>query len=141
MAASNGFLELLRELHAPLGHIVIKRMFSGASLYCDSVIFALIEDDVLYLKADDNTTARFEAEGLGPFTYEGKTRPVAMSYWRTPERLLDEPDEMLEWAREAIAAARLSHTKKASSPKSKPRAVKVTARDSKSKTLVKQKRR
>ncbi len=111
MAASNGFLELLRELFAPVGHITIKRMFSGASVYADGVIFALVEDDVLYLKADATTKARFEVEGLGPFTYEGKTRPVAMSYWRAPERLYDDPDEMAEWARQALTVARQATAK------------------------------
>jgi DNA transformation protein len=28
-----------------------------------------------------------------------------MSYWRAPERLYDEPDEMIAWAGKALAAA------------------------------------
>ena len=132
MSASDSFLDMLRELLAPLGHIAIKRMFSGASIYCDGLIFALVEDDVLYLKAGAKTQSRFEAEGLGPFTYEGKTRPVSMSYWRVPERLYDEPGEMLEWAREAISVARAVQSKKATPPTNKSRAVKTTTRKAKS---------
>jgi DNA transformation protein len=113
MPASDGFLELLRELLAPVGAIAVKRMFSGASIYADGVIFALVEDDVLYLKADQTTKSRFEEEGLGPFVYEGKTRPVAMSYWRVPERLYDDPDEMADWSRQAIAVARRAKAKPA----------------------------
>ena len=105
MRVSAGFLEQLRELLAALGHVTIKKMFGGASIYADGILFALVADDVLYLKADQVTKARFEAEGLGPFTYEGKTGPVSMPYWRAPDRLFDEPDEMLEWSREACAVA------------------------------------
>lgn len=105
MPVSNGFLELACELLAPLGHVTVRKMFGGASLYCDGTIFALIDDDVLYLKADESTKARFESEGLKPFTYEGQTGPVSMSYWRAPERLYDDADEMLEWARDALRVA------------------------------------
>ena len=105
MAASSAFLELLHDLFAPLGTVTAKRMFGGASIYAEGVLFALVDDDILYLKADHSTQTRFEAEGLGPFTYQGKTDPVPMAYWRAPERLYDEPDEMLEWAREAVGVA------------------------------------
>ncbi len=105
MTVSEGFLELVREQLAPLGHITIRKMFGGASLYCDGTIFALVDDDVLYLKADDSTKERYEAQGLKPFTYDGQTGPVSMSYWRAPERLYDEADDMIEWVREAISVA------------------------------------
>jgi DNA transformation protein and related proteins len=105
MAVSSSFLDQLRELFTPLGFVTVKKMFGGARIYADGILFALVDDDVLYLKADDATKARYETEGLKPFTYEGQTGPVSMSYWRAPERLYDEPDDMLEWAREAIRVA------------------------------------
>ena len=146
MAASDGFVELLHEQLSPLGHIVIKRMFDVTGVYCDGIIFALADDGVMYLKADDKTKARFEAEGLGPFMYEGKTRPVAMSYWRVPERLYDEPDEMREWAREAIVVARSAKAKKTAPLKSIVRAessptLSLKARTAKSKTPATLKRK
>ena len=140
MTADTSFHELLCELLSPLGHIVVKRMFDGAGVYCDGVIFALAGDGELYLKADDQTKARFEAEGLGPFVYEGKTRPVAMSYWRAPERLFDEPEEMRDWARDAIGVARAAKLKKAAAPKKKMRGVDTTTRKSKSISSPKRKR-
>jgi DNA transformation protein and related proteins len=112
MSVSSGFLDQLRDIFAPLGHVTVKKMFGGASIYADGILFALIDDDVLYLKADDVTKQRYVAEGLKPFTYEGQTGPVSMSYWRAPDRLYDEPDDMLEWAREAIQVAASSKAKK-----------------------------
>lgn len=115
MPVSNAFLEMLHEVLAPLGRISARRMFGGASLYCDGLLFALIADDELFLKADETSKHRYEDEGMEPFTYEGKTGPVSMSYWRAPDRLFDDGDAMLEFVREALqAAARAAAAKRRS---------------------------
>jgi DNA transformation protein and related proteins len=107
MTASESFVELLRDALSGLGPVSVRRMFGGAGIYADGVMFGLIAGDTLYLKADSHSQPAFEAEGLQPFTYQARgKRRIAMSYWRIPERLLDEPDEMVEWARRALAAAR-----------------------------------
>ena len=136
MAVSQAFLDMIHDMLAPLGTPSARRMFGGASLYCDGILFALVDDDVLYLKADAATKVRYEAEGLGPFTYEGQTGPVAMPYWRIPDRLYDEPDEFIEFAREAISVAITlksgkvpSKSRKSNaSPKSRPGKVQPRAR-------------
>lgn len=100
-----GFLEFVKDQMAPLGPIVSRRMFSGAGLYCDGVIFALILRDTLYFKVDDQNRASYQAEGLSPFRYSQRGRTVEIgAYWQAPERLLDDVDEMVEWARAALAA-------------------------------------
>lgn len=96
---------MVRELLTPLGPVSVRRMFGGAGIYCDGVMFALVEDDVLYFKADDTTTSRYVNEGMTPFTFEGQTGPVQMSYWRAPERLYDDPDDMLRFVRDAVHVA------------------------------------
>jgi len=98
---------LLEEHLAPLGPIQVRRMFGGAGVFLDGLMFGLVSDGVLYLKVDDRNRPVFEAEGLGPFVYEKLGKPATLtSYRQAPERLLDEPDEMLAWARDALAAAR-----------------------------------
>jgi DNA transformation protein len=118
MAPSADFLDFLKDQLRGLGHITTRRMFSGAGLYCDGVIFALILRDTLYFKVDDGNRGAFEAEGLEPFSYQagGQTRTVG-AYWQVPERLFDEADEMVEWARGALAAGR-----RAAEKKTKPKA-------------------
>jgi DNA transformation protein len=89
-------------------------MFGGAGIFRDGVMFALIVDDTLYFKADDSNRRDFEAEGLAPFSYETKNgRNTIMSYWRCPDRLFDDPDEMAAWAGKALAAARKAAAKPA----------------------------
>ena len=114
MAASAGFLAFLEEQLGGLGPVSIRRMFSGAGVFADGVMFALVAGDTLYFKADETTRADFEAEGMDAFTYATKGgRNTLISYWRAPERLFDEPDEMLAWARKALAIAQRSGAKKA----------------------------
>jgi DNA transformation protein and related proteins len=82
------------------------------------LMFALVFDDVLYLKAGETSRQEFEAEGLAPFSYDTKNgKNTITSYWRTPERCLDDPSEMVNWANKAYSAA----LKKASRPKSSRR--------------------
>ena len=120
MAPSADFLEFLQDQLRGLGRITARRMFSGAGLYCDGVIFALILRDTLYFKADDGNRHTYEAEGLQPFTYEARGKTVRVgAYWQIPERLFDEPDEMLGWARGALAAGRRAAEKKKPGTKAK----------------------
>jgi DNA transformation protein len=113
MAVSESLVALLEEQLEPLGRITFRRMFSGAGVYCDGVIFALILRDTLHFKVDDGNRAAYQAEGMEPFSYEalGKIRQIG-AYWRVPERLFDEPDEMVEWARAALAAGRRARADK-----------------------------
>lgn len=106
MSASEGFQEFLRDQLAGFGPVSIRRMFGGAGVYADSVMFGLIADDTLYLKTDDTTVPAFEAEGMRAFTYEAKGgKPISMSYWEVPPRLLEDPDDLVAWARTAFAIA------------------------------------
>ena len=107
MAISEDFLDFLKDQLRGLGPITARRMFSGAGIYCDGIIFALVLRDALHFKVDDANRAAYQAEGMQPFTYQARGKPVRVeAYWRVPERLLDDPDEMLEWARAALAAGR-----------------------------------
>lgn len=117
----------LAELFAPLGGVSIRRMFGGLGIFKGGLMFALVSDDVLYFKADEETLPRFETEGCGPFVFGSKRGQVETSYRMAPERLYDEPDDFSEWAREAFAVAlRKQNTKGAR--KEKPAAKKTAAK-------------
>ena len=90
---------------AVVGPVRSRGMFGGAGIFSGDVMFALIAYDTLYLKVDDSTIPDFEAEGSAPFTYEGKQKPIEMSYWQCPERLFEDEDDMREWAGKSLAIA------------------------------------
>jgi DNA transformation protein and related proteins len=100
--------EHLKEIFSAFGPVSVRRMFGGAGVYAEGTMFALVADGELYLKADADTIPAFRAAGVGPFVYGAKGRRVVMSYWRLPDHLLDEPDELAEWARTALRVAQRS---------------------------------
>jgi DNA transformation protein len=106
MPVSAAYKSFIQDLLSDFGPVSIRHMFSGAGIYADGVMFAILADDTLYLKADEVSARAFAAEGKGPFTYRPKGRgQVALSYWEVPERLLDDPEELVTWARLAHAIA------------------------------------
>jgi DNA transformation protein and related proteins len=106
MVASDSFREFLREQLAPLGRVTMRRMFGKIGVFCDRVMFGMVTDDTLYLRIDDhNRTAFSEAAFAPPLSYEKKGRTIDLSFWCVPVRLLDEPEELVTWARAALAAA------------------------------------
>jgi DNA transformation protein len=121
MVASNGFAEFLRERLAPLGPVAMRRMFGKTGVFCDGLMFAMVTDDTLYFRVDDHNRAAFkEAESAPPLNYKKKGRTIDLSFWRAPERLLDEPDELVTWARTALAAARrVATTRESAAPRRK----------------------
>jgi len=100
--------EFIRDLFQPFGAVTVRRMFGGAGLFADGVMFGLVSGGEIYLKADATTVSWFERECCGPFEYSTKHGKRALtSYWRLPDRLYDDADELAQWARQALAAARL----------------------------------
>jgi DNA transformation protein and related proteins len=107
MVASDGFAEFLRDQLAPVGRVTMRRMFGKTGVFCDGVMLAMVRDNTLYFRVDDENRAAFkEAESFPPLNYHKKGSSIDLSFWRAPERLFDEPDELVTWARAALAAAR-----------------------------------
>lgn len=106
MTTSREFVEFAQELFAPLGGVTSRPMFGGVGLYSRGLMFGLILDETIYLKADAETAKAFEARHCGPFTYEGKGKPVRTSYWQMPAELVDDADEAVAWAKTALGVAR-----------------------------------
>lgn len=121
MVASDSFSEFLREQLAPLGRLATRRMFGKTGVFCDGLMFAMVTDDTLYFRVDDgNRTAFGEAASFPPLTYEKKGETIDLSFWRAPERLFDDPDELVSWARAAMGAAhRVAAKRKRAAPKPK----------------------
>ena len=92
-------------------------------MFWDELMFGMVTDNMLYLRVDDHNRAAFkEAESSPPLSYEKKGSTIDLSFWRAPERLFDEPDELVAWARLALAAARRVAAKRApTAPRRKPK--------------------
>ena len=108
--------EFIRELFAPFAAVTIRRMFGGAGVYADGSMFALVFDGALFLKVDEASIPDFKREGSAPFVYTrakspGRVGRASLSYWRLPERLYDDPEELAVWAAKALAIAQRKKVK------------------------------
>ncbi|MBI1243727.1 MAG: hypothetical protein GC202_01880 [Alphaproteobacteria bacterium] len=103
------------------GAVEPRRMFGSWGIFYRERMFALVSDEILYLKVDDVNRAAFEREGLPPFTYTHKDgRAVDLPYRQAPPDAMEDPLEMRPWAQGAIDAAL-----RAPAPKPKRRAARV----------------
>jgi DNA transformation protein len=99
------FIRYLRDQFRRWGAIEIRRMFGGHGIFRDGVMFALINDETLYLRSDEATHAAFAAAGMGPFRYRRDGRLVALGYRQAPPEAVEDSDLLGDWADRAFAAA------------------------------------
>ncbi|MDJ0740867.1 MAG: TfoX/Sxy family protein [Gammaproteobacteria bacterium] len=99
------FVAHLVDLMQGVGPVASRRMFGGHGLFLGGLMFGLIADGTLYLKADDDSAPLFTTQGLDAFTYHKQGRAYRMSYYQAPEDCLEDVDAMRLWANRAYEAA------------------------------------
>lgn len=99
------YLLYIVDLMQSIGPVYAKAMFGGYGIYLDGLMFALISDQILYLKVDKQTESEFKARGLEAFSYYKKGRRCQLSYHRAPDEALEDVQVMKLWANMAYAAA------------------------------------
>ena len=119
MSISPDFLDYLQDQFSIVGEVSIRKMFGGAGLYFEGVMFGLVADETVYLKADAHTRKAYESKGMGPFIYDGKGKPISMSYYQLPEDILEDQDHIQDWALQAIQVAKKAKFNTTKPPKRK----------------------
>jgi DNA transformation protein len=113
MANTPDFIAHVLELMRPDGRAAARAMFGGHGVYLDGLIVAIVVDDTLYLKTDDQTRPAYAKRALEPFSYATKDGQVrAMSYHRAPEEAVEGASAMRTWLRPALGAALRNAQKK-----------------------------
>lgn len=107
----------VQEALEPMGRVTMRKMMGGATLYLDGTIFAILDEDEIWFKADAETDARWDAEGCDRFSVTFRDGRVdTMNYRRAPSDVYDDAEAMQRWARLALEAGLRAAAKK------KPRA-------------------
>lgn len=128
MANAPSFVEHALDLLASVGPVQARRMFGGHGVYVRGVMFALLDDDELFLKTDPTTRPRFVEAGCRNWVYPGAGMEQT-SYYRPPDDAHEDPEAMRPWARLAVDAAfRLKDEKDA---KARAKAERARARKAK----------
>ena len=110
----------IRELFASFRPVDVRRMFSGAGIFAEGMMFGLVVDEVIYLKVGEENEADYEREDLPPFRYRAKGgERTIRSYCRMPDRLYDDPDELAQWSAKALRVA-VQKAKPERKPERKP---------------------
>ena len=105
MANSDTFVTFVLESLVGIGALRAKRMFGGHGVFVDDRMFALIADDVLYLRADEHNRSVFEDRDMAAFKPYAH-RSTIMPYHRVPDSLFDDAETLEALAVTAADAAR-----------------------------------
>lgn len=101
---SKGFTDFVVEQLDGCGPVTAKRMFGGVGLYNGDLFFAIIDDDVLYMKVGDANRAEYVRAKAKPFEPYGDGR-ASFTYYAVPVSILEDARELTAWAKKSIAAA------------------------------------
>ena len=119
MSFDEGLYAWVQEALEPLGAVTLRKMMGGATLYLDGTIFAILDESEIWLKADAESDAVWDAEGCEKFSTTFKDGKVdVMNYRRAPQDVYDDPEAMQRWAALAVEAGLRSAAKKR--PRKKP---------------------
>ena len=110
--AEKEFVGYVVELMHSLGPVRSRAMFGGHGIFLEGLMFALVINSTLYLKADDKTREEFIQRELGPFGYSKDGKEFKMSYFEAPEEAMEDDVEMAAWANKAYKVALRAASKK-----------------------------
>ncbi|PJX20979.1 hypothetical protein CAP48_16810 [Advenella sp. S44] len=122
MSVSRDFLEYVLDMLTPLGPITTRKMFGSVGLYFEGQMFAIVSsENRFYVKSDSHTQAQFDKSDCPPLTYtrqksNGDSKTIALSFYAPPEPILDDRQQILEWAQLGLQAAARVPQKKQSKP-------------------------
>lgn len=105
MAVSPSFKSFVLEQVRGLVTVTTRPMFGGLTLFHDGRAFALLDDDRIYFKVDEETRPAFASLGTGPFLPFGDQDKPMRSYHELPADLLEDTEDLEPWLRRALEAA------------------------------------
>ncbi len=133
MSFDEGLYAWVQEALEPIGQVTMRKMMGGATLYLDGndrlsraphgsalsggqggpIIFAILDEGEIWLKADAESDSIWDAEGCEKFSVTFKDGKVdTMNYRRAPQDVYDDPEAMQRWAGLAVEAGARAAAKK-----------------------------
>jgi len=120
----DSFKEFVLDQLSALPDLRAKAMFGAHGIYSGDHFFGILDEGRLFFKTDATSQEDYTARGMGPFTYEMKGKVMAMAYHEVPPEVLEQPPELVMWARKAIGLAVRAKTESGKAKKQKPKAIK-----------------
>lgn len=106
MALPSGLRDYLLDVLAPLGKIEFKRVFGLDGIKADGALLGFVIDERVHLRTDEESVDVYKKEGGKPFTFMKRGGEyIVTSYYAIPDRLMDDPEQLVDWASRAREAA------------------------------------
>jgi len=100
---TDSFVAFVLDQIAELGEVHHRAMFGGFGLYSGNAFFGIVYDERLYFKTDKQSAREYVARGMAPF--QPNARQTLHNYYEVPPEVVDDRDQLLVWAGEALKLA------------------------------------
>jgi DNA transformation protein and related proteins len=112
MKQADTFKDFIVDQLRDLPGLRVRRMFSGYGFYCDEFFFGIIARSRLYFKTDARSRKAYLERGTKPF--RPRPKQELPTYYEVPVEILEDGEQLVKWAQEAIrVAASIKDKKKA----------------------------
>lgn len=95
-----------QEYLSTLGQIGCRPLFGGYSLFVDGVIFAMVSDGDLYLRACEQCTDYFTKKSASTLQYFKRGLPIQLNYYRVDDELWQNTERLVQLSACALRSAR-----------------------------------
>ena len=109
MSDDKEFRAFVMDQLSDLGEFDAKSMFGGTALLVEGTAFAKVKHGALWLKVDDANRSDFLEKDMPQYTY-GKNNSRTLNFFKTPPDVLEDADNLVEWAKRSLDAALRSKT-------------------------------
>jgi DNA transformation protein len=100
----DSFADFILDQLEDLPDVECRTMFGGHGLYQDEIFFAILYKSRLYFKTNTTSAALYRRRGMKPF--QPNPKQTLKNYYEVPGEVVEDRDELAEWARAAITVAR-----------------------------------
>ncbi len=115
--ADDSFKTFVLDQLSALPEVRARAMFGAHGLYAGEIFFGILDEGRLFFKTGAANLTDYAARGMAPFTYEMKGKVMTMAYHEVPPEILEQPPELVLWARKAMANAGIKTRKPSAKPK------------------------
>jgi DNA transformation protein len=105
----DSFKEFVLDQLRDLGGVEARAMFGGHGLYSGDLFFGILHNGRLYFKTNASTAPAYIEKGMKPFRPNAKM--TLKTYYEVPADILEEADQLVEWAKKAIHYRQLTRRK------------------------------
>lgn len=105
-ATSQNRIHQSQEYLAPLGDVGYRSQFGGYSLTVGDVVFAMVSEGELYLRACEESETYFAKKSAPALIYSKRGKPITLNYYLVDDELWQDKDKLLQLSTNALMTAR-----------------------------------